>query len=79
MKENDLKKEIDELKSQLEEEQRNNKVLQELASSRLVRVNQLEVEAASYKVALSEQSKQEEDKHGIINQSKHFIKWCIND
>lgn len=57
MKENDLKKEIDELKSQLEEEQRNNKVLQELASSRLVRVNQLEVEAASYKVALSEQSK----------------------
>lgn len=57
MEENDLKKEIDELKSQLEEEQRNNKVLQELASSRLVRVNQLEVEAASYKVALSEQSK----------------------
>ncbi|WP_397321089.1 hypothetical protein [Pediococcus acidilactici] len=57
MKENDLKKENDELKSQLETEQRNNKILQELASSRLARVNQLEVEAASYKVALSEQSK----------------------
>lgn len=57
MKENDLKKENDELKSQLETEQRNNKILQELASSRLARVNQLEVEAALYKVALSEQSK----------------------
>lgn len=54
---NDLEKENDELKSQLETEQRNNKILQELASSRLARVNQLEVEAASYKVALSEQSK----------------------
>ncbi|MGX9799238.1 hypothetical protein ACWYVZ_04115 [Pediococcus acidilactici] len=49
--------EVKELKSQLETEQRNNKVLQELASSRLARVNQLEVEVASYKVALSEQSK----------------------
>ncbi|MHC5566522.1 hypothetical protein [Pediococcus acidilactici] len=49
--------EVEELKSQLETEQRNNKVLQELASSRLARVNQLEVEVASYKVMLSEQSK----------------------
>lgn len=49
--------EVKELKNQLETEQRNNKVLQELASSRLARVNQLEVEVASYKVALSEQSK----------------------
>lgn len=49
--------EVEVLKSQLETEQRNNKVLQELASSRLARVNQLEVEVASYKVALSEQSK----------------------
>lgn len=54
---NDLEKKNDELKSQLETEQRNNKILQELASSRLARVNQLEVEVASYKVALSEQSK----------------------
>ncbi|MEI2352895.1 hypothetical protein [Pediococcus acidilactici] len=49
--------EVKELKNQLETEQRNNKVLQELASSRLARVNQLEVEVASYKVALSEQNK----------------------
>lgn len=49
--------EVEELKSQLETEQRNNKILQELVSDRLARVNQLEVEAASYKVALSEQSK----------------------
>lgn len=49
--------EVEELKSQLETEQRNNKILQELASGRLARVNQLEVEAASYKVMLSEQSK----------------------
>ncbi|MGK4092986.1 hypothetical protein AB0X79_00490 [Pediococcus pentosaceus] len=49
--------EVEELKSQLETEQRNNKVLQELASSRAARVNQLEVELASYKVVLSEQSK----------------------
>lgn len=49
--------EVEELKNQLEAEQRNNKVLQELASSRLARVNQLEVEVASYKVMLSEQSK----------------------
>lgn len=53
----DLEKENDELKSQLEAEQRNNKILQELASSRLARINQLEVEIASYKVALSEQNK----------------------
>lgn len=51
------KNEVEELKSQLETEQRNNKILQELASIRLARVNQLEVEAASYKVVLSEQSK----------------------
>lgn len=51
------KNEVEELKSQLETEQRNNKILQELASSRLARVNQLEVEVASYKVMLSEQSK----------------------
>ncbi|MBF7127640.1 hypothetical protein [Pediococcus pentosaceus] len=49
--------EVEKLKSQLETEQRNNKILQELASSRLARVNQLEVEVASYKVMLSEQSK----------------------
>jgi len=49
--------EVEELKNQLEAEQRNNKVLQELASSRLARVNQLEVEVASYKVILSEQNK----------------------
>lgn len=49
--------EVEELKSQLEAEQRNNKILQELASNRLARVNQLEVEVASYKVMLSEQSK----------------------
>ncbi|MBF7137275.1 hypothetical protein [Pediococcus pentosaceus] len=49
--------EVEELKSQLEIEQRNNKILQELASSRAARVNQLEVELASYKVILSEQSK----------------------
>lgn len=49
--------EVEELKSQLETEQRNNKILQELASGRLARVNQLEVEVASYKVVLSEQSK----------------------
>ncbi|MEE6669659.1 hypothetical protein [Pediococcus acidilactici] len=49
--------EVKELKSQLETEQRNNKILQELASSRTARVNQLEVEVASYKVMLSEQSK----------------------
>ncbi|WP_159209605.1 hypothetical protein [Pediococcus acidilactici] len=49
--------EVEELKSQLETEQRNNKILQELASSRAARVNQLEVEVASYKVVLSEQSK----------------------
>ncbi|MDV6381101.1 hypothetical protein [Pediococcus pentosaceus] len=49
--------EVEELKSQLETEQRNNKILQELASSRAARVNQLEVEVASYKVMLSEQSK----------------------
>ncbi|MEE6666407.1 hypothetical protein PS423_03240 [Pediococcus acidilactici] len=48
---------VEELKSQLETEQRNNKILQELASSRAARVNQLEVEVASYKVVLSEQSK----------------------
>ena len=49
--------EVEVLKSQLETEQRNNKILQELASSRLAHVNQLEVEVASYKVMLSEQSK----------------------
>lgn len=49
--------EVEELKSQLETEQRNNKILQELASGRVARVNQLEVELASYKVILSEQSK----------------------
>ncbi|WP_286102963.1 hypothetical protein [Pediococcus pentosaceus] len=49
--------EVEVLKSQLEAEQRNNKILQELASNRLARVNQLEVEVASYKVILSEQSK----------------------
>ncbi|MBF7125817.1 hypothetical protein ITR00_07180 [Pediococcus pentosaceus] len=49
--------EVEELKNQLETEQRNNKILQELASSRAARVNQLEVEVASYKVMLSEQSK----------------------
>ncbi|MEE6751164.1 hypothetical protein RAO19_00440 [Pediococcus acidilactici] len=54
---NDLEKENDELKSQLGAEQRNNKILQELVSSRLARINQLEVEIASYKVALSEQNK----------------------
>lgn len=48
---------VEVLKSQLEAEQRNNKILQELVSSRLARVNQLEVEVASYKVVLSEQSK----------------------
>ncbi|MGQ2357639.1 hypothetical protein [Pediococcus pentosaceus] len=51
------KNKVEELKSQLETEQRNNKILQELVSDRLARVNQLEVEVASYKVALSEQSK----------------------
>ncbi|WP_415380254.1 hypothetical protein [Pediococcus pentosaceus] len=49
--------EVEVLKSQLEAEQRNNKILQELASNRLARVSQLEVELASYKVVLSEQSK----------------------
>ncbi|MDB1562995.1 hypothetical protein PGA94_09435 [Pediococcus pentosaceus] len=49
--------EVEELKNQLETEQRNNKILQELASSREARVNQLEVEVASYKIILSEQSK----------------------
>ncbi|MEE6679021.1 hypothetical protein [Pediococcus pentosaceus] len=49
--------EVEELKSQLETEQRNNKILQELASSRAARVNQLEVELASCKIVLSEQSK----------------------
>ncbi|ARW19737.1 hypothetical protein ACWOA4_09405 [Pediococcus pentosaceus] len=49
--------EVEELKSQLEIEQRNNKILQELASSRAARVNQLEVELASCKIVLSEQSK----------------------
>lgn len=49
--------EVEELKSQLETEQRNNKILQELASSRLAQINQLEVEVASYKVMLSEQNK----------------------
>lgn len=49
--------EVEELKSQLETEQRNNKILQELASGRATRVNQLEVELASYKVVLSEQNK----------------------
>lgn len=49
--------EVEELKSQLETEQRNNKILQELASSRAARVNQLEVELASCKVILSEQNK----------------------
>lgn len=49
--------EVEVLKDQLETEQRNNKILQELASGRLARVNQLEVEVASYKVMLSEQSK----------------------
>ncbi|WP_159206706.1 hypothetical protein [Pediococcus acidilactici] len=49
--------EVEELKSQLETEQRNNKILQELASIRAARVNQLEVEVASYKVILSEKSK----------------------
>jgi hypothetical protein len=49
--------EVEELKSQLETEQRNNKILQELAFSRAARVNQLEAEVASYKVMLSEQSK----------------------
>ncbi|MGY4790546.1 hypothetical protein ACXDFG_07440 [Pediococcus pentosaceus] len=49
--------EIEALKSQLEAEQRNNKILQELASSRLAQINQLEVEVASYKIMLSEQSK----------------------
>lgn len=49
--------EVEELKSQLETEQRNNKIIQELAFSRAARVNQLEVEVASYKVMLSEQSK----------------------
>ena len=51
------KNEVEELKGQLETEQRNNKILQELASSRAARVNQLEVEVASYKVMLSEQNK----------------------
>ena len=49
--------EVEELKSQLEIEQRNNKILQELASSRAARVNQLEVELASCKIVLSEQNK----------------------
>ncbi|MCD5256732.1 hypothetical protein IVW59_01390 [Pediococcus pentosaceus] len=49
--------EVEVLKDQLEAEQRNNKILQELASSRAAHVNQLEVEVASYKVVLSEQSK----------------------
>lgn len=49
--------EVEVLKNQLETEQRNNKILQELASSRLAHVNQLEVEVASYKVILSEQNK----------------------
>lgn len=49
--------EIEALKSQLEAEQRNNKILQELASSRLAQINQLEAEVASYKIMLSEQSK----------------------
>ena len=49
--------EVEVLKDQLEAEQRNNKILQELVSSRLARINQLEVEVASYKVMLSEQSK----------------------
>lgn len=49
--------EVEVLKSQLEAEQRNNKILQELASNRLARVSQLEVELSSYKVILSEQSK----------------------
>lgn len=47
---------VEVLKSQLEAEQRNNKILQEVASNRLARINQLEVELASYKVVLSEQS-----------------------
>lgn len=51
--------EVEVLKSQLEVEQRNNKILQELASNRLARVSQLEVEVASYKVILSEQNKTE--------------------
>lgn len=49
--------EVEVLKSQLETEQRNNKILQELASNRLAQINQLEVEVASYKVMLSEQNK----------------------
>lgn len=51
------KNEVEVLKGQLETEQRNNKILQELAFSRAARVNQLEAEVASYKVILSEQSK----------------------
>ncbi|MGI1726483.1 hypothetical protein [Pediococcus acidilactici] len=45
--------------NEVEELKRNNKILQELAASRAARVNQLEVEVASYKVVLSEQSKAE--------------------
>lgn len=51
------KNEVEVLKGQLETEQRNNKILQELASNRLAQINQLEVEVASYKVMLSEQNK----------------------
>ena len=51
--------EVEALKSQLEAEQRNNKILQEVASNRLARVNQLEIELASYKVVLSEQSSEQ--------------------
>ncbi|KAF0468839.1 hypothetical protein GBP40_09485 [Pediococcus acidilactici] len=51
--------EVEVLKSQLESEQRNNKILQEVASNRLARINQLEVELASYKVVLSEQSSEQ--------------------
>lgn len=51
--------EVEVLKSQLETEQRNNKILQELASNRLARIGQLEVEVASYKVILSEQNRTE--------------------
>ena len=51
------KNEVEELKGQLETEQHNNKILQALASDRAARINQLEVEVASYKVMLSEQNK----------------------
>lgn len=51
--------EVEVLKSQLEAEQRNSKILQEVASNRLARVNQLEIELASYKVVLSEQSSEQ--------------------